>query len=157
MSMLRRVAIAIATAGGVGYAPVAPGTFGSAVGLAVYAALRLVRVPGAEIAAIVLVFAVGVWAAARAERHFGCTDPGQVVVDEVAGMLVTLVWIPVGVSGALAGFVLFRIFDVIKPYPARQLEGLHGGLGIMADDVAAGVYANLALHLARRLAPGWIA
>jgi len=154
---MMRLAIAIATAGGVGYAPVAPGTFGSAAGLAVYVALRLVRVPGAEAAAIVLLFVLGVWAAGRAERHFGTTDPGQVVMDEVVGMLVTLAWIPAGAGGALAGFVLFRIFDIIKPYPARRLERLHGGLGIMADDVAAGVYANVTLHLLRLAAPAWFA
>ena len=78
-------------------------------------------------------------------------------MDEVVGMLVTLAWMPVGAGGALAGFVLFRIFDIIKPYPARRLERLHGGLGIMADDVAAGVYANVALHLLRLAAPVWFA
>lgn len=154
---MMRLALAIATVGGVGYAPVAPGTAGSAAGLAVYAALRLVRVPGAEAAAIVLLFAAGVWAATRAERHFGTTDPGQVVMDEVVGMLVTLARIPVGVGGALAGFLLFRLFDIIKPYPARRLERLYGGLGIMADDVAAAVYANVALHLLRLAAPAWFA
>jgi phosphatidylglycerophosphatase A len=83
-------------------------------------------------------------------------NPGPVVIDEVLGMLLTLAFIPVGLSGALAGFVLFRIFDVIKPFPADRLERLHGGLGIMADDAMAGIYANLCLRLLIWLVPGWI-
>jgi phosphatidylglycerophosphatase A len=78
------------------------------------------------------------------------------VIDEVIGMLITLAFIPVGLSGAIAGFVLFRIFDVIKPYPAGRLEALHGGLGVMADDAMAAVYANLSLRLVIWLAPAWV-
>ena len=96
------------------------------------------------------------WSATRAERHFGGTDPGPVVIDEVLGMLVTLAFIPVGWSGALAGFVLFRVLDIIKPYPADRFERLHGGLGIMADDAMAGIYANLSLRLVMWLLPAWI-
>ncbi len=94
-------------------------------------------------------FVVGSWGGNVAERHFGRSDPGQVVIDEVMGMLITLFLNPVGWLGALAGFLLFRIFDVIKPYPANRLEQLHGGIGVMADDAMAAVYANLVL--ARRL------
>jgi phosphatidylglycerophosphatase A len=72
-------------------------------------------------------------------------------------MLITLAFIPVGLSGAIAGFVLFRIFDVIKPFPAGRFERLHGGLGVMADDAMAAVYANLSLRLAMMMLPGWIA
>ena len=72
-------------------------------------------------------------------------------------MLVTLAFIPVGWSGAVAGFILFRVFDVIKPFPAGRLERLHGGLGVMADDAMAAVYANLTLRAARWALPGWIA
>jgi len=78
-------------------------------------------------------------------------------MDEVVGMLITLAFIPVGLSGALAGFVLFRIYDVFKPYPAGRFEQLHGGLGVMADDAMAAVYANLTLRLAMWLLPAWIA
>jgi phosphatidylglycerophosphatase A len=98
--------------------------------------------------AIVLIFAVGVWSAGIAEQHYGGTDPGPVVIDEVMGMLVTLFMVPVGWPGAAAGFVLFRVFDVIKPPPANRLERLRGGMGIMADDFMAAVYANLALRVA---------
>ena len=79
-----------------------------------------------------VVFVAGSWSGGVAERHFGATDPGAVVIDEVLGMLITLFLNPVGWTGALVGFLLFRVFDVIKPYPANRLERLHGGLGIMA-------------------------
>jgi phosphatidylglycerophosphatase A len=110
-----------------------------------------------EVALIAALFAAGVWAGTTAERYFGGVDPGPIVIDEVVGMLITLAFIPVGWSGALAGFVLFRIFDIIKPYPAGRLEALHGGLGVMADDAMAAVYANLSLRLLIYFAPGWIA
>ena len=99
---------------------------------------------------------VGIWAASKAERYFGRSDPGQIVIDEVAGMLMTLATIPVGFVGALTGFLLFRIFDVIKPWPAGDLERLHGGLGVMADDVMAGIYAHLSLRLMIWIAPAWM-
>jgi phosphatidylglycerophosphatase A len=97
--------------------------------------------------AIIAVVVAGVWSGGVAEHHFGRTDPGQVVIDEVAGMLVTLFLNPVGWPGAACGFLLFRVADILKPFPARRLERLPGGLGIMADDVMAGLYANLALRV----------
>ena len=142
---MKIVALAIATALGVGYAPVAPGTFGSAAGLLLWAVLP--KSIAVQAGAIGLLFAAGSWSGSVAERHFGKTDPGQVVADEVMGMLITLWLNPVGWAGALAGFLLFRLFDVIKPYPANRLEQLHGGVGVMADDAMAAVYANLALRL----------
>jgi phosphatidylglycerophosphatase A len=137
------VALSLATAFGIGYVPFAPGTFGSAVGLIVWALLP--SSPTAQAAAILVTFAAGAWAGSVAERHFGGTDPGPVVIDEVMGMLVTLFMHPVGWGGVLAGFLLFRAFDVLKPYPADRLEQLPGGLGVMADDLMAAVYANLVL------------
>jgi phosphatidylglycerophosphatase A len=142
-----RLAVFLATAGYSGYFPVAPGTVGSAVGLLVYALVWWAGSRTLELACIAVLFAVGVWAGTTAERYFGGIDPGPVVLDEVVGMLVTLLWIPVGFAGALAGFVLFRVFDVIKPFPARRLESLHGGLGVMADDAMAAIYANVVLRL----------
>jgi phosphatidylglycerophosphatase A len=133
-----RLAVFVATVGYCGYFPVAPGT-------------------AVEAALIVVVFAAGVWAGTTSERYFGGIDPGPVVIDEVVGMLITLAFIPVGWTGMLAGFVLFRIFDVIKPYPANRLEALHGGLGVMADDAMAAIYANLSLRLLIWLLPGWFA
>jgi len=137
--------LAVATVFGVGYAPMAPGTFGSAAGLIVW--WLLPASPAVQALAIVAIFFAGSWGGSVAERHFGRTDPGQVVIDEVMGMLITLFLNPVGWPGAVAGFLLFRIFDVIKPYPANRLERLHGGFGVMADDGMAAVYANLVLRL----------
>jgi phosphatidylglycerophosphatase A len=155
-----RLAVFLATAGYSGYFPIAPGTVGSVVGLLVYGALRWMQSPvspALESVLILSLFAAGVWAGSTAERYFGGIDPGPIVLDEVVGMLITLAFIPVGVSGALTGFVLFRIFDVIKPFPARRLESLHGGLGVMADDAMAAVYANVSLRLLMALVPGWVA
>jgi len=155
-----RLAVFLATAGYSGYFPIAPGTVGSAVGLVLYAAMRWLDPPyfaAAELAVMVCLFVAGVWAGTTAERYFGGIDPGPIVLDEVVGMLLTLAFIPVGVTGAVAGFFLFRIFDVIKPFPARRFEALHGGLGVMADDAMAAVYANVSLRLVMLIAPGWIA
>jgi phosphatidylglycerophosphatase A len=142
--VIQRLGLAVATVLGVGYAPVAPGTFGSAAGLLIW--WLLPASTAAQAAAIILIFVAGSWGGNIAERHFGRTDPGQVVIDEVMGMLITLFVNPVGWKGALAGFLLFRIFDVIKPYPANTLEQLHGGVGVMADDGMAAIYANLVLR-----------
>lgn len=153
---MTRLAVFICTFGYVGYAPIAPGTFGSAAGLALYAAIAAAGIPFLGVTTIVGLFAAGVWAGTIAERYFGGIDPGPIVIDEVVGMLITLTCLTVGWAGALAGFVLFRLFDVIKPYPAARLERLHGGLGVMADDAMAAVYANVALRVVRWIAPGWV-
>ena len=153
---MTRLAVFLATAAYCGYFPIAPGTVGSAAGLVVYLLVWWTHSPIVEAGLIVLTFAAGNWAATHAERYFGGIDPGPVVIDEVLGMLVTLAFIPVGWSGALAGFFIFRVFDVIKPYPANRLEKFHGGFGIMADDAMAGIYANLTLRLLIWLLPAWI-
>ena len=151
-----RLAVFLATVAYCGYFPVAPGTVGSAAGLIVYLLVWWTQSRVLEAALIAVTFAVGTWAATHAERYFGGIDPGPVVIDEVLGQLVALAFIPVGWRAALAGFVLFRIYDVIKPYPANRLETFHGGLGIMSDDAAAGVYANISLRLLMWLLPAWI-
>ena len=155
---MRRLALLIATCGYVGFAPVAPGTFGSAAGVAlVYLVRALNAGRWAEPTLIVALFAAGVWAASSTEEQLQRTDPGPVVVDEVVGMLITVMWIPVTPLGALAGFLIFRVLDVVKPWPSRQLESLHGGLGIMADDVMAGVYGHLLMRGLVLAAPaGWV-
>lgn len=138
-------ALAIATVFGVGYIPFAPGTFGSLAGLLLWFAIP--SSAAAQLVAIVIVGAVGSWAGNVAERQFKRTDPGQVVIDEVLGMFITLFMNPVGWAGACAAFLLFRAADIVKPFPANRLERLHGGVGVMADDAMAAVYANLALRL----------
>lgn len=152
---MTRLAVFIATVGYCGYFPVAPGTVGSAAGLVFYLLAWYSQSPLVEALLIAVVFAAGVWAGTASERYFGGIDPGPVVIDEVLGMLITLAFIPVNWMGMLAGFVLFRIFDVIKPYPANRMEALHGGLGVMADDAMAAVYANVSLRLLIWLLPGW--
>ena len=153
---MTRLAVFIATVGYCGYFPFAPGTVGSAAGLLFYVLVWWTGSPIVEVVMIAGLFVAGVWAGTTAERYFGGVDPGPIVMDEVVGMLITLAFIPVGWSGALVGFVLFRIFDVIKPFPAGRLEALHGGLGVMADDAMAAVYANLSLRLVLWLFPTWI-
>jgi len=154
---VKRVALLIATSLGLGYAPVAPGTVGSAAGLVVWALLP--HTAAAQAVAILVVFVLGSWSGTVAEHHFGKTDPGQVVIDEVMGMLITLFLNPVGWTGALVGFLLFRVADVIKPWPANRLEALPGGVGVMADDGMAAIYANVALRLvlwSSGFLAGWI-
>jgi phosphatidylglycerophosphatase A len=135
-------ALAIAT-WGVGYLPLMPGTFGSLVGIGVFLLLKSWAV---QLVAIVLITWVGIWAASRTERVLALKDPGIVVVDEVAGQMIAL--IPVSVFGLgwvwiIVSFILFRLFDIFKPYPARRFEALRSGLGVMADDLVAGFYAAL--------------
>lgn len=154
---MSRLAVFLATSAYVGYAPVAPGTFGSAAGLLVYLGLRMAGVWWAELVAIVVLFLVGCWAGTLTEAHVGAEDPGIVVLDEVVGMLITIALIPVTMTGAIVGFLVFRLFDIVKPWPARRLEALHGGFGIMADDAMAGIYGNLLMRLLILLIPGWLA
>lgn len=154
--MRARVATFVATAGYVGFVPIAPGTFGSAVGLVFYAVVRAAGSPWLEGALLAVTLAIGIWAADDVERQMG-KDPGAVVIDEVLGMLVTLAFLDVNVTGAVLGFFLFRLLDVIKPPPARRLENLHGGAGIMLDDFMAAVYANLTLRACIVIFPGTFA
>lgn len=153
---MKQVALAVATFGYVGFFPIAPGTAGSLAALVLFAFIRWVGVPALELAAIPVVLIIGIWAANLAEAALEQKDPGPVVIDEVLGMLITLVWLPVSLLGVFAGFLLFRLFDIVKPYPAGRLEHLHGGLGIMLDDAMAGVYAWLVLRGLIYLAPAWL-
>ena len=153
---MTRLAVFIATVGYCGYFPIAPGTVGSAAGLLFYLLVWWAQSPLFEAALILVLFAIGVWAGTTSERYFGGIDPGPIVLDEVVGMLITLAFIPVGIPGALIGFFLFRLFDVVKPFPAGRLEKLHGGLGVMADDAMAAIYANIALRLVLWVRPEWL-
>jgi phosphatidylglycerophosphatase A len=158
------LALAIATCG-VGYFPIAPGTLGSMVGVALYLALwaglgelltshaiarklSLLYVFTPELAFMLIVIffvtMIGIWAASRSERLLKTKDPSKVVIDEVAGQMIALLSGPFWVQtwwSIFSAFILFRLFDIWKPYPIRRLERLESGLGIMADDVVAGVYA----------------
>lgn len=136
--------------------PIAPGTAGAVEGVAIYvgiAALQLGRPASIAVLALanVLVFAAGVWASNRVCKIEGIDDPRAIVADEISGQLISLVplifWSPLSIIGIVIGFALFRLFDIFKPYPIRKLERLHGGLGVMADDALAGVYAAVLLLL----------
>jgi phosphatidylglycerophosphatase A len=151
-----RLALLISTFGYVGFFPIAPGTAGSFAGLALYALVRWIDVPALELAAIVAVFATGVWAATRSEVLLGGTDPGPIVIDEVLGMLMTLAWLPLSMTGVVVGFFLFRVYDVIKPYPARRFEDAPGGWGVMLDDAMAGLYGQATLRVLVWAMPAWM-
>ncbi len=144
-------AIWMATAGGAGYFPIAPGTAGSLVGVAVVVGLGQLPLHRAAsiavlAAASLALFPLGVWAAGKAEAFFGRTDPGQVVVDEVVGQMLTFLLLPHATwKWLVGGFLLFRAFDMVKPFPARQAERIPRGWGIMLDDVVAGVYGMAVL------------
>lgn len=155
--LMSRLGLFVATCGYLGYVPIAPGTFGSAAGLAVFYAVRSTGSIGVELAVIVALFAVGVWSGTVAEHHFGGVDPAPVVMDEVVGMLITLALLPVNATGAVVGFLVFRVLDVIKPWPSGGFERLPGGLGVMADDGMAAVYGNLVMRGLIAAAPaGWL-
>ena len=153
---MTKLGLFLATCGYVGHVPVAPGTAGTLVGVAVFYGLRAFGGTAVEAAAIVILFAVGVWASGVAERHWKRTDPGPVVIDEVVGTLITLLWLPLTPLGVFVGFLVFRVLDVVKPWPAARFESLHGGLGVMADDAMAAIYANIALRIVLYVRPGWL-
>lgn len=155
------LAAIIATGLGSGLIPFAPGTFGSMLGVAAFylfsqnplLTLRPQMLQNVLIALGVLTAFFGTWAANRAERIFDRKDAGQIVIDEVCGQILTFVFVPIHLSKqlpliCLLGFLLFRAFDILKPYPIRRLEALGGGLGVMADDILAGLYAAIVLSFA---------
>jgi phosphatidylglycerophosphatase A len=150
---MKRLALFVATTGGAGFSPIAPGTAGSAVGVVVFWFTRSWPLAW-QIALIAAVSIVGTWAADLAARHFNREDPGQVVIDEVAGQLVTLVATGAGLYGTVLGFFVFRVLDIVKPWPANRFERLPGGVGIMADDLMAGVYGNIVLQIAAHVLHG---
>jgi len=162
-------ALAVTTFG-VGYLPLMPGTYGSAVGVAVYAGFAKfdavwehhwapmhhfpqVLAQAASIAAVLIIFLLftlaGVWAAGRSTDLLGNTDPPEAVVDEVIGQLITFLFVPFGIGWPfiVTGFLLFRLFDIWKPYPIDSLQVLPGGIGVCADDILAGVYAGICLSV----------
>jgi phosphatidylglycerophosphatase A len=152
---LRRLGVFVATCAHVGYAPFAPGTFGSLIALFLYYLIRRQQSTAVELGAIAVIVVIGLWSATEAEHHFGGIDPGPVVIDEVVGMLMTLALHPVNFWGAIVGFFIFRVLDIVKPWPARRLELLPGGFGVVLDDMMAGVYGNLLVWGLVSLLPSW--
>jgi phosphatidylglycerophosphatase A len=150
MKMTDRVAYVLSIWFGCGLVPRAPGTAGTVGALPVYWLLRPFG-PPAVVAAAIVVTVVGIWASHRTSRRLGQKDPQIVCIDEVAGVLFTWAAVPNGWVGTVVGFVLFRLADVIKPWPARAAERLPGGFGIMLDDVFAAAWSVVIVLAARKL------
>ena len=148
-----RLAVLIATAGGAGFLPKAPGTAGSAVGVLVYLFMNAAGAGAYFWHAILLLLFAGILSAQRVETFWG-HDSQRIVIDEVIGQMIAfclagtarLSWVSI-----VAGFALFRVFDILKPFPVRRLERLPGGIGVIADDVGAGLYALAGLTLLQRV------
>ena len=129
----------------IGYIPLASGTFASAFAVLPY---LLIRNFWTYFPVTIVLFFLGVFASTEAEKIYKETDPHKVVIDEVVGYLITMAFVPFGIWWMVAGFFLFRLFDIWKPFPVMQSQKLPGGWGIMVDDVLAGVYANVVLQVA---------
>ena len=147
MKFRQRAVLFVATGFFIGTVPFAPGTFGSIIGLPICFLISRLNIWLALLCTILFIlFAIGL--AAAAERILKKKDAGEIVIDEIAGMMVTLVGIPFTSKTVIAGFIIFRAFDILKPFPIRFIEKVTGGSGIVLDDVMAGLYANLILRLA---------
>ena len=147
MNFSEKAAVFLATGFYVGNIPFAPGTFGSLIGLALCFLLAGIHLSAAIIAAL-LIIGLAVWIADVAAKTLKRKDPGCIVIDEIAGMVVTLIGLPFNLTTAVTGFILFRILDILKPFPIRILDKrVSGGLGIVADDVVAGVFANALMRI----------
>ena len=144
---MKHFILLLATGFGVGNSPLAPGTLGTLVAIPIYYFLSENPSPLYEIT-LVGFFFLSVWISENAERFFGRKDDQRIVIDEIIGFLITMLWIPKTIPFIIIGFFLFRFFDILKPFPIRHLEkGLKGGYGVVLDDVVAGVYANIVLHV----------
>jgi len=144
---LNKFFLFLATGLGVGYSPVAPGTLGTLIAIPVYYFLSNILSPIYEIT-LVGFFFLAVWISENAERFCGKKDDQKIVIDEIIGFLITMLWVPRTLLFVIIGFFLFRFFDILKPFPIRRLEkGFKGGFGVVLDDVVAGVYGNIILHL----------
>ena len=153
MLILSRFFLLLATGLGVGYSPIAPGTLGTLLAIPVYYFLSNIASPIYEITLIGFFF-LSVWVSENAEIFFGKKDDSRIVIDEMMGFLITVLWVPKTILFVTLGFFLFRFFDILKPFPIRRLEKrLKGGFGVVLDDVMAGVYANIILQIIGRIFP----
>jgi len=147
MSFNEKVILFVASGFKTGDIPFAPGTFGAVLGLPICFFLSKLALPAAL--TVVLVFMVfAIWIAGRAQSITGLNDPGNIVIDEISGLMVALLGIPFSLFSIVLGFTFFRLFDIFKPFPVRFLEKkLSGGVGVVIDDVAAGIYSNLLIRI----------
>ena len=143
----RQFIIFLATGAYSGFFPFMPGTAGSVVGVLLFIIISFLSTP-VYLLTILAFIALSVWVSERAEKIFEKEDASQIVIDEIAGYLVTMAFLPCDWRYIAAGFVLFRIFDITKPYPANRInDNVHGGVGVVLDDIVAGIYANLMLQV----------
>jgi phosphatidylglycerophosphatase A len=143
---MKHFILILATGFGVGYSPIAPGTLGTLVAIPVYYFLSNISSPIHEITLIGFFF-LSVWISENAEIFFGKKDDQRIVIDEMMGFLITMLWVPKTIRFIIVAFFLFRFFDILKPFPIRHLEKrFKGGFGVVLDDVMAGVYGNIILH-----------
>jgi phosphatidylglycerophosphatase A len=151
---MNRILLLIATFFNIGKMPLAPGTWASLVTMITFYFINpYLETFWAKIISLIIIFLIGIPAAGYAEKYFQKKDPGQCVIDEVAGQMVCLIFIPYSFSYYLAAFFIFRIFDVLKPFPIRLVEKFSHGFGIMADDIIAGLYTLVVLKLFIYLKP----
>ncbi len=148
MKFRERAVLFLATGFFIGTVPFAPGTFGSIIGLPVYFLISKLNIFLSVICTLLFIF-FAIWVAAAAGKILKKEDPAEIVIDEIAGLIVTFVGLPFTLKTAIAGFIIFRTFDILKPFPIRTLEKkVAGGPGVVLDDVMAGIYGNLILRLA---------
>ena len=147
---IRFIAV-LATGFGAGYVPIAPGTAGTLVAIPIFFVLSSIPFPLYELT-ILTFFFFGSWISGEAQRGWGKKDDPRIVIDEIMGYLIKMLWLLKTSLFIILGFFLFRFFDIVKPPPIRLLEKVKGGYGVVLDDVLAGVYANIVLQLIRLMA-----
>jgi phosphatidylglycerophosphatase A len=149
----KEIILFIAQGGYAGRFPVAPGTAGTVVGILLY--LLIMGLPAiGYLVVCVLAAGIGTWAAGEAEKLLGKKDAPSIVIDEIAGFLLAMFMIPPTWGAIIAGFFVFRFFDILKPWPLRNLEKMHGGAGVMLDDIGAGIYTNIVLQVSMHFIGG---
>jgi len=146
MNIKKNLIIFIATGCYVGKIPFAPGTFGTIFGLIFCYLLSLIHLKSGVIISICIFLPLVAWISSKGEKILKTKDPGEIVIDEIAGIIITLALLPFNTKIVLSGFLLFRLFDILKPFPIKKVEIMFsGGWGILLDDVIAGIYARLIL------------
>jgi phosphatidylglycerophosphatase A len=147
---MKYLILLFATGFGAGFSPVVPGTMGTLIAIPIYYFISSISFPLYELT-LVAFFFFSSWVAGQAEQYWEKKDDRRIVIDEILGFLVTMLWVTKTPLSIVSGFVLFRVFDILKPFPIRHLERVKSGFGVVLDDVLAGIYSNILLHLVVRL------
>lgn len=147
MRLNNQIILFIAQGAYAGRVPGGPGTAGTLVGVLLYLFLQDLAA-GWYIAACIVTAGIAGWSGHEAEKILGCKDHPSIVSDEIAGFLIAMALVPPSWGFIIPGFLLFRVFDILKPFPLKRIQDLHGGLGVVADDIGAGIYTNIVLHVA---------